>query len=94
MFRLSTRNSPGSSVVCSSGSSSLSGLARASMSRRESPGGSWSASASAAETNGAESTSTYAGPGQAPADRAAQPLPDGQPVPGEGARHGATGMFS
>ena len=57
MLRASTRSSPGSSVVRSSGSSSLSGLATASAWRRASPAGSSSRSKSAAETNGELSTS-------------------------------------
>ena len=57
-FRARTRNSPGSSVVRSSGSSSLSGLAITTAGRRMSSGGSPSRSASARAANGEDSTST------------------------------------
>ena len=74
-FRVSTRNSPGSRVVRSSGSSSLSGFATATAGRRMSSGGSPSRSASDRGPNGDDSTSTKPGLGQRPAGRAAQPLP-------------------
>ena len=54
-----TRNRPGSRVVRSSGSSSLSGFATSTAWRRMSSGGSPSRSASARDPNGHDSTSTY-----------------------------------
>ena len=59
MFLARTRNTPGSSVVRSSGSSSLSGFATTTAGRRRSSGGSPSRSASNRDANGADSTSTY-----------------------------------
>src|SRR2546430_1084727 len=57
-LRASTRNRPGSTVVRSSGSSSLSGLATSTAGRRGSSSGSPSRSASARDPNGEGSTST------------------------------------